>query len=298
MWIRSSGQISENVFQLTTPFSTNALFSSGAAAALIDASVAAASDRLVEELTNTLSDMSELKFILISHAHFDHLGGIPALRKLVPDVELVASPATAELLRDAAVLKETYDRNRAVTEASGMKWDVSEKEWKDALEVHHPVGDGDKIDLAGGVEVTVIATPGHTSDSVSFYLRPDDIVAGGEALGHYRGRDKLDPAFLTNYGEYLRSLDKLASLNLRGVLLPHGGALTGDLAKNYFMAARAETERFREQVKARVETGQTIDEIFETTILDWVNDNIAPDGPFVDSQQNALRTMIELAAKE
>ncbi|MDR7157915.1 MBL fold metallo-hydrolase [Arthrobacter sp. BE255] len=88
-----------------------------------------------------------------------------------------------------------------------------------------PLQDGEVI-RAAGLEVRVLATPGHTSDSVCFHL-PDDggdgsVLTGDTILG--RGTTMLDFPDGT-LGDYLASLDKLEALGAATVLPAHGPVL-------------------------------------------------------------------------
>jgi glyoxylase-like metal-dependent hydrolase (beta-lactamase superfamily II) len=89
-----------------------------------------------------------------------------------------------------------------------------------------PLTDGDPIDIAG-VHLRVLATPGHTSDSVCFVLDSDEgtptaILTGDTILG--RGTTVVahpDGAL----GPYLASLHTLHSLGALTVLPGHGPEL-------------------------------------------------------------------------
>ena len=71
MWIRASDQLTENVFQLTTPVSSHALIL-GDSGALVDTSIAALGSRLVREIEKYSGEEFPLTHILLTHAHFDH----------------------------------------------------------------------------------------------------------------------------------------------------------------------------------------------------------------------------------
>ncbi|WP_309080893.1 MBL fold metallo-hydrolase [Zhihengliuella sp.] len=96
-------------------------------------------------------------------------------------------------------------------------------------------GDGDplrpdEVVTAAGLRIRVLATPGHTSDSVCFLL-PDDgphgaVLTGDTILG--RGTTILDFPDGT-LGDYLESLDRLTGLGAATVLPAHGPVLP-DLA--------------------------------------------------------------------
>ncbi|UUL75076.1 MBL fold metallo-hydrolase [Pseudarthrobacter sp. Fe7] len=88
-----------------------------------------------------------------------------------------------------------------------------------------PLGHGEMV-RAAGVDITVLATPGHTSDSVCFYLPADgqagSVLTGDTILG--RGTTVLDYPDGT-LGDYLASLDQLAALGAPTVLPAHGPVL-------------------------------------------------------------------------
>ncbi|MHA7294280.1 MBL fold metallo-hydrolase [Arthrobacter sp. HLT1-21] len=92
-----------------------------------------------------------------------------------------------------------------------------------------PLTDGEEI-TAAGVSIRVLATPGHTSDSVCFHL-PDDgdtgsVLTGDTILG--RGTTIIDYPD-GRLGPYLDSLEKLSALGPASVLPAHGPMLP-DLA--------------------------------------------------------------------
>ena len=88
-----------------------------------------------------------------------------------------------------------------------------------------PLTDGEVLN-AGGVEIRVIATPGHTSDSVCFYLPADgptgSVLTGDTILG--RGTTVLDYPD-GRLGDYLASLNRLEALGPATLLPAHGPVL-------------------------------------------------------------------------
>ncbi|HVB46049.1 MAG TPA: MBL fold metallo-hydrolase [Streptosporangiaceae bacterium] len=94
----------------------------------------------------------------------------------------------------------------------------------------------------GGCEIEVIATPGHTADSVSLYLRADRAVLTGDTV---LGRGTTVIAHDGHLGDYLGSLERLRALadaaELRALLPGHGPLLTDPLATlDYYRTHRAE----------------------------------------------------------
>ncbi|HUD40273.1 MAG TPA: MBL fold metallo-hydrolase [Streptosporangiaceae bacterium] len=106
----------------------------------------------------------------------------------------------------------------------------------------------------GGTEIEVIATPGHTIDSVCLYLRADEAVLTGDTvLG--RGTTVIAPD--GSLGDYLRSLDQLRALadstELTALLPGHGPLLADPRAVLDFYAAHR-AERL-DQIRAALAAG-------------------------------------------
>jgi glyoxylase-like metal-dependent hydrolase (beta-lactamase superfamily II) len=130
------------------------------------------------------------------------------------------------------------------------------------------LGEGDTVS-AGGLDLRVVATPGHTSDSLSFLVPADGAVLTGDTVlgrgttvvAHPDGR--LD--------DYLQSLDRLRLLAARGavatVLPGHGPALQdAQRAIEGYLAHRK--ERLRQVHAALLAGARTPREVVETVYAD------------------------------
>ena len=115
--------------------------------------------------------------------------------------------------------------------------------------------DGDVV-AAAGLEVRVLATPGHTSDSLSFVLS-DAVLTGDTVLGRGTTVVAHPDGVLADYLGSLRLLRELGSAT---VLPGHGPELpsAGAAAEHYLAHRRTRLE----QVRAAVEAGaRTPDEV-------------------------------------
>jgi glyoxylase-like metal-dependent hydrolase (beta-lactamase superfamily II) len=142
--------------------------------------------------------------IVLTHRHVDHSGGARRL------AELTGAPVLA------------VDPEHRVGAGTAL-------------------GPGDTV-RAGGVELRVIETPGHTDDSVSLLLEADGAVLTGDTV---LGRGTTVIAGDGNLGDYLRSLDRLRALaddpGLRALLPGHGPLLSEPAQTlDYYIAHRAE----------------------------------------------------------
>ena len=90
-----------------------------------------------------LRNLNELKYIILTHAHGDHMGALNAIRKDYPDAVLIAGVKEKELLLDA--------ENNGSMEFSPEP--VS-------TEADRYVSEADSVTL-GSIEFTFMETPGH-----------------------------------------------------------------------------------------------------------------------------------------
>ena len=136
-----------------------------------------------------------------------------------------------------------------------------------ALDPAHRLGDeglvgGDVIEAAG-LELRVLATPGHSSDSLCFTL-PDAVLTGDTILGRGTTVVVYPDGVLADYLESLRRLQELGD---RAVLPGHGPELlsAGDAATSYL----AHREMRLEQVRAALAGGAaTAREVVEVVYAD------------------------------
>lgn len=110
------------------------------------------------------------------------------------------------------------------------------------------LAEGDVV-VGAGLELRVMATPGHTADSLSFVL-PDAVLTGDTVLGRGTTVVAHPDGVLT---DYLLSLRRLEELGDRAVLPGHGPELaSAGVAATAYLEHRA---RRLEQVRAAVASG-------------------------------------------
>ncbi|OHV03569.1 MBL fold metallo-hydrolase [Mycobacterium talmoniae] len=174
-----------------------------------------------------VAEVGRVALVLISHRHFDHTDGID---KLVD-----ATGATV----------------RAV--GSGFLRGLG-----------GPLTDGEVIDAAG-LRITVMATPGHTADSLSFVL-DDAVLTADTVLG--RGTTVIDTED-GSLGDYLESLRRLRGMGPRMVLPGHGPELPNlDAVASGYLAHRE--QRLNQVRSALTELGEdaTARQIVEHVYVD------------------------------
>lgn len=133
---------------------------------------------------------------------------------------------------------------------------------------HDGLGDGDRLTV-GGLDLTVVATPGHTGDSLSFLLAAENaLLTGDTILGRGTAMVAWPQGELT---AYLTSLERIEAMTgsreVTQILPGHGPAVpeAAGVVRHYLDHRR---ERL-EQVRAAVAVcGADADRVVETVYAD------------------------------
>jgi metallo-beta-lactamase class B len=143
---------------------------------------------------------TDIKILLTTHAHSDHVGGMGTMRKQT-GAKMLAIEQEVELL-------ETGGKTDYLFGSDG---------WFNPVKVDRVFKDRDKIEL-GGTELTAYLTPGHTRGSVSYGW---DIVENGKTYhvlianlpsinpGTVLVKNRTYPKIADDYEKTFRLLDSL-----------------------------------------------------------------------------------------
>lgn len=148
-----------------------------------------------------LRNLTELKYIILTHAHGDHMGALNAIRKDYPDAVLIAGVKEKELLLDA--------ENNGSMEFSPEP--VS-------TEADRYVSEGDSVTL-GSIKFTFMETPGHTQGGIC--ICGDGKIFTGDTL-FFRSIGRTD-LYSGNMEQMRKSLQKLMRLPDEIQVLPGHG---------------------------------------------------------------------------
>jgi len=213
---------------------------------LFDAGVAAMGPYYLKEIETILGSADALKYLLLTHSHYDHCGAVSFLKGEIPDLRIGADAHAAEVLQRPNAVKLIRALNENFVKVFGDA--IEDKGIPfDPVEVDLILKDGDELDLGGGWTVRVIETPGHTNDSLSYYIPKIKALIPGEAVGVFHN-DAAHPEFSSGYNDYRASLEKLAALDVEILPLAHRHILTGEDARKYLEDSLAATVSFKRRI--------------------------------------------------
>ena len=214
---------------------------------LFDAGVTAMGPQYLKDISTHLGNTDRLAYILLTHSHFDHCGACPFLKRKIQGLKIAASAHAAKILeKPSAVelmrtLSSTFEKN--FRDIIGNE-DVSFT----PVAVDLILRDGDELDYGGGWKVRVIETPGHTKDSLSYYIPRIKTLIAGEAVGIYNNSE-IQPEFSSSYIDYMASLEKLATLDIDILAMAHVHILTGDDARKHIGRSIESTVSFKKRIE-------------------------------------------------
>ncbi|MDT7689589.1 MAG: hypothetical protein QOE46_2348 [Acidobacteriota bacterium] len=224
---------------------------------------------LKEGLRQARLRISDVRRIVLTHAHEDHCGLAKQLRDEAKDAEVfVHGWETGH-----SVGRLEYDEQRALLERAGVpSEEIAEmrrmyegvRRYADALEDHEhaELVDNDEIKFEKGT-LRVVHTPGHTPGSCSFLREADRTIIAGDCVlkritpNPVLSPDPIDPTRrFHSLAEYLVSLARLRSLHPTLVYGGHGDAVE-DYEELFNRYLRAINERQIEVVRLIPKAGAT-----------------------------------------
>lgn len=226
-------------------------------------------EALKEGLRRERVRVSDLKRIVLTHAHEDHCGLAKQLRDEAKDAQVLVHGWETGHRKG----RLEYEEHRTLLERAGVpREEVSEmrrmyegvRAFADALEDHEhaELVDEDELRFEKG-SLRVVHTPGHTPGSCSFLREADRTVIAGDCVlkritpNPVLSPDPVDPTRrFRSLAEYLVSLARLRSLHPTLVYGGHGDAVD-DYEELFNRYLRAINERQAEIIRLIPKAGAT-----------------------------------------
>jgi glyoxylase-like metal-dependent hydrolase (beta-lactamase superfamily II) len=216
---------------------------------MIDAGMNLIGPAYIASLEKIFGDKRALDYVFATHSHFDHVGSIPYLKRKLPDLQAGAFERVGTLMKKKSVLD--LMTNLSELQRGIYQNVVGDEDVRiEPVDFEFNLKEGDRFDL-GGVTCEVYEVPGHTGDSLAFFIPEIRALFAGEACGLPEG-DKDSHAkaeFLSSYDDYVSSLDKLIGLQPKFIGMAHLWVFTDDDATEFLQRSREATPRYRELIK-------------------------------------------------
>ncbi len=234
-----------------------------AGSAMIDCGLNILGPQYLASLRTLMGDEENLEFLFLTHSHYDHLGAAPYLRRNIRGLKIGGHEKIEALLAKESV------RNRMASLSEIQRAffpDVGGDDVSFApLSLDLKFSGGERISPAG-VHCEVYSAPGHTADSLAYFFPEIGALFPGESIGVPEGRDGagVQVEFLSSYDDYLKTIEKLASLQPTIICMAHAWIFTDDDAKLFFDNSIRATGTYKKMIEAALdETHGEVDKTIE-----------------------------------
>lgn len=227
----------------------------GKTIALIDVGPSSSFLNLLQALEALSIKPDEVGYILLTHIHIDHAGGVGTAVRHLPQAKVLVQELGKKHLINPERLWE--GSKKALGELAD-KYGEIEPTPEERIAV---VTEGNTIDLGEGMALRVLSTPGHARHHLSFLETKESRLFAGEAAGVYTGavlRPSTPPPF--DLDQALTSLDKLTGLEPASLCYGHFGC--AEDAPGRLRSHKEQLKLWSETIAECWQGGAEIEEIY------------------------------------
>jgi glyoxylase-like metal-dependent hydrolase (beta-lactamase superfamily II) len=199
----------------------------------------------------------QVKYAVVTHSDFDHMGGNEAAQAHLPAVRILSHVLDSAMVDDIELL--IGDRYGEFIAAHG--YDDVDDAAKDYIRDNSHAGHtdvavigGERIRLAPDWEVEVVHTPGHSRGSISVWdPRSRTMFIGDAVLGDGLLTSEGQPAFPPTYryvDDYRSTIRQLSARGIETLAAAHYPLFRGDEVGAFLDLTMAYTDRVEEAILA------------------------------------------------
>lgn len=264
-------EIARNLWMLGTNEYPFYLYRGRTQATLFEGGIRSTGPVLREQLQTLGVPPESIQQLVVTHAHPDHVMAVPAIRQACPAIRVLASELAAKTLAAEKAVAFFCKMDDALTGAlvrAGLVPDAGPAQpWAEhRIAVDRVLQEGDAVVVDEGVAFQVLATPGHSDCLLSFYEPESKVLIVSDTTGYYLPQlDYYWPNYFTDYGAYVRSIQRLVGLEAEVLCLSHNGVVRGAAAVAAFLEqVLTVTKAYHARILDAAKAGQPVREIAAT----------------------------------
>lgn len=233
---------------------------------LYDAGMACFAEKLIENIDHVLKEENRrLDLVILSHTHYDHIGGLPYILERWPEAQVCASEKAKKVFESSGA----RNTMKKLGEYAAGNYGIDGKLiMVNPLRVDRILHDGDRIDLGTTKNgqrswIEVLETKGHTDCALTYLLQPEKILFTCESTGVLVSPEISDVSALKDFDETIRVAERLKKTDFRILISPHYGVVPAWFNDRYFDLYIEAAGKEKAFIRNLVEKGKDMDEILE-----------------------------------
>lgn len=267
-------KVTDSFYVLGTPFFPVYL-SIGDELMLIEGGTGAIADLLQDQLRELDVNPRKIRYMTLTHSHFDHIGLVPHLNDLFPDAELVGGGEISEAFNNEKVMAHFDGLDSFIAKKLDTLGEVVQTTPKNgngngSFKIDRIVAEGDTIDLGAGIRWKAFAIPGHSPCQMAYYEEKEGTLVVGDSTGlYFPHADAFWPGYFQSLEKYVESMTKLLVFDGNTTALSHFGVVEGS-TREYLKKALNATRIYHEEMLERMKNGEELESIAKEK-AQWVH---------------------------
>ena len=233
-------RVNQQVHMVTGTNVNWALVADGCWLTLVDAGYPRDAEALLESITAIGHRPGDVTAILLTHAHLDHMGGIPTMTQRWGTPVMTGAEETRHGRREYLEQITPAEMLRQCTRPAGVRWVTTTlravgSQFRMALDDLAAVSPHTALDVPGGL--VAVPTPGHTRGHTSYLMVSTGVLFSGDTLvtGHPLSRvgtgpQKLPSVFNASDSGVTAAIRSLQNLAADTLIPGHGDPLRAPIA--------------------------------------------------------------------
>lgn len=214
-------QIASNVYAIPLGY-VNAFLVQATELTLVDTGTPGSANTILESLRDLGYAPGDLKHIILTHLHPDHVGGLAALKRATGSPAYM-HPADAVAVRVGQPGRPMHPRPGAPPQVLEMLNQMRQTPLKlEPTEIEYEINEGDALSFLPGTRI--LHVPGHAAGQIALLLPEDGgVLLAADAMGNV-GALEYAPIY-EDFELGQASVQKLAALDFAIAGFGHGSAI-------------------------------------------------------------------------
>jgi glyoxylase-like metal-dependent hydrolase (beta-lactamase superfamily II) len=233
-------RVDDRVHMVTGTNVNWALVADGCSLTLVDAGYPRDAEALLESIAAIGHCPQDVTAILLTHAHLDHMGGIPTMRRRWGTPVMTGAEETRHARREYLEQITPAQMLRQCTRPAGLRWVTTTlravgPHLRMALDDVAAVSPHIPLDVPGNL--VAVPTPGHTRGHTSYLMASTGVLFSGDTLvtGHPLSRvgtgpQKLPSVFNESDAGVTAAIQSLEDLPAETLVPGHGDVVRAPIA--------------------------------------------------------------------